>query len=185
MQAGARHALRRAGGVGVATARSSPAALHTVGQNVRAHGGRDEFTGAEARGLRGRSRDGLCHCGRRMRRSAACSIGRCQLAPPCRRELRPQCCTRPRVQGCCGGRWGLSCRRSSELARAAPRGRAYRSTARLRGPLPRMCARCCRKKSHGRAAPRAGTRSVAANAVDGAASGPLGAGPARVRATGW
>ena len=49
----------------------------------------------------------------------------------------------------------------------------------------RMCAGYCPKKSHGRAAPRAGTRSVAANPADGAASGPLGAGPARGRATVW
>ena len=45
MQAGARHALRRAGGAGAATTVCSPAALHTVGQRVRARGNRDEFTG--------------------------------------------------------------------------------------------------------------------------------------------
>ena len=50
MQAGARHALRRAGGAGVATALSSPAALHTVGQSVIAQGNRDEFTGVNRRG---------------------------------------------------------------------------------------------------------------------------------------
>ena len=48
---GARHALRRAGGARVATAVSSPAALHTVGQSVRAQGNRDEFTGVNRRGL--------------------------------------------------------------------------------------------------------------------------------------
>ena len=45
MQAGAGHALRRAGGAGAATTVSAPAALHTVGQRVRAQGNRDEFTG--------------------------------------------------------------------------------------------------------------------------------------------
>ncbi len=49
MQANARRALRRAGGACVATARGSPAALHTVGQIMRAQGNRDEFTGAELR----------------------------------------------------------------------------------------------------------------------------------------
>ena len=42
---GARHALRRAGGAGAATTVSAPAALHSVGQRVRAQGNRDEFTG--------------------------------------------------------------------------------------------------------------------------------------------
>ena len=113
------------------TARSSPGALHTVGQSVRAHGGRDEFTGAERRGVRSRSRYGVCRCSRRMHRSAACASGRCRLAPPGCRELGPRCCTRPRARACCSGRWRLSCRRSPELARAAPRGRAHGSTAGL------------------------------------------------------
>ena len=43
-QAGARHALRRAGGAGASTTVSAPGALHTVGQRVRAQGNRDEFT---------------------------------------------------------------------------------------------------------------------------------------------
>ena len=47
LHAGARHALRRAGGAGVAPARSSPAALHTVGQSGRAQGNQDEFTGVK------------------------------------------------------------------------------------------------------------------------------------------
>ena len=47
---------------GVVTARSSRGALHTVGQSRRAHGGRDEFTGAERRGLRSRCRYGVCRC---------------------------------------------------------------------------------------------------------------------------
>ena len=34
------------------------AALHTFGQNVRAQGNRDEFTGAVSRGLRRRARHG-------------------------------------------------------------------------------------------------------------------------------
>ena len=100
MHAGARHALRRAGGAGVAPARSSPAALHTVGQSVRAQRNRDEFTGVAgavrvtwtlARSVaccwRGLRREG---CGRRMRRSAESSSGRCRLSPCCCRELLPR-----------------------------------------------------------------------------------------------
>ena len=52
MQAGAGHALRRAGGAGAATTVSAPAALHTVGQRVRAQGNRDEFTGVNRDVLR-------------------------------------------------------------------------------------------------------------------------------------
>ena len=52
---------------GVAMALSSPAALHTVGQSVTAHGSRDEFTGTKrrglrsSRGLRGDGRSGAPH----------------------------------------------------------------------------------------------------------------------------
>ena len=55
----------------------------------------------------------------------------CQLASPCCRELGPRRCTRRRARACCGCRCPLSCRWSPELARAAPRGRAHGSTARL------------------------------------------------------
>ena len=147
MQAGAMHALCRAGGARVATAVSSPAALHTVGQSVRAQRNRDEFTGVAgavrvtwtlARSVaccwRGLRREG---CGRRMRRSAECSSGRCRLSPCCCRELLPRGYTRPRARACCGGRWRLCGRWSPELARAAQRGRAHGFTAWRPCPPPR------------------------------------------------
>jgi len=54
MQAGARHAVRRAGGAGAATTVSASGSLHTVGQRVRAQGNRDEFTGVNRRDVLGR-----------------------------------------------------------------------------------------------------------------------------------
>ena len=185
MQAGALHALRRACGAACGR-RGALQLLCTRSVRAREHTG----VGTSSPGQRGDV------CGRGLVTACAVAAGGCigrRRAPAAAVDWRFLVAERSGRAAAPGPGHGPAAVAGGDCLVGGHRSlHASRHAAERTGPplgalvhLRAMGVRDSSKNSHGGAAPRAGAMSGAADAADGTASGPLGAGPGRGRATGW